>query len=49
MIQENKDFHSLYETWNRLANKITYLEITPENLRELAKMSEEMARMIEGE
>ena len=46
LIQETKEYQELFQTWNKLANKITYLEPTPENFRELAKSSNELAQMI---
>jgi len=45
-IQETPEYRELFQKWNKLANKITYLEPTPENFRELAKLSENLADMI---
>jgi len=47
MIQETNEYQELFEKWNKLANKITYLEPTAENFKELAGLSKELAEMIE--
>ena len=47
-IRENKEYQKLFEKWNRLTNIITYNEATPENFRECAKLSKELAEMMEG-
>lgn len=41
------EFQYEFEKANRLFNKITHVETTPENLRELARMAIKLAEMIE--
>jgi hypothetical protein len=42
-----EEFQTEFEKADRLFNKITWIEMTPENLRELAAMAIKLAEMIE--
>lgn len=44
-----EEFQYEFSKANKLFNKITYIETTPENLRELAKMAIKLAEMIEND
>jgi hypothetical protein len=43
-----EEFQTEFEKANRLFNKITWIETTPENLRELAARAIKLAEMIEN-